>query len=319
MRKFQTAPLLSLAVLFLPTLGEASQSVNLLHEGLSIVAGLSSIEPNDRLTACAQLDTLRVQLTPVIGSFPQLRHLYTSLPELKERFCTSDVPSDTIREFSSQAGTPQAPTLPPNCNTGIGPIPNCTFNEENGRGLFTMGQTAFQKKPNFLVCVMSAGAGSWMLHSDYIIKGRCLVSGIDWKDTPPRSDVDGVFNWLEASAHRSPIALPQPLSEQCRQAFPEAAFCSPSMVVLPTRDTNVFDICSLHSHQNQWNVVLFRINNSNSHWDCETKDLRVVDQQIEFGGRDWECVPNVVGHVNNRCILPFVPTTEEVMIYDPEG
>ncbi len=108
------------------------------------------------------------------------------------------------------------------------------------------------------------------------------------------------------------MEIPFALAEQCLTTFTDAAFCSPTLVVMPTQNPDVFDACGLQTNLHDFNAIVARIAHGTSRWVCESKDLRVVDKQNRLSMREWDCVPNMWGNISAGCKLPYLPTTQHV-------
>jgi hypothetical protein len=198
----------------------------------------------------------------------------------------------------------------PLCNTEAGNIPECAFNHQNGHGLFVLQQANKHSFPNFLVCASTAGQTRSFLDFTELVSSRCLVSSLDWANGSGRSDFRGVFNWANMKSRYDILAMPAPLAQHCASAFSEATYCSPSLLVLSTRTTEEFDVCSLYTKRSSLNLIVLEVHRGNSKWKCERKDLRNPDSQERLPVGDWNCVPDLWGNVNELCALPYIPTTE---------
>jgi hypothetical protein len=299
----------------------------LLEEGLNAAIDVSTSADTGLDVACEQLQNTVLLFDKFETKFPLIKPLGKQLRNLETRVCEERIPrgksvseeaynsENSLEEDVSEADSISSASVwrtQPRCNAGHGPIANCTFRHQNGRGFFTLAERGRYSFPNALACVMNAGSGNWLLESDYVISSRCLVSSVDWRAPSGRSDVLGLFQWLEEPAARKPIELPSALANQCESSFPEAAFCSPTLLVLPSKHAHKFDVCGLHTRRHSMNGIVFRIATGTSKWKCETKDLRVVDEQKRLSDAEWHCVPNRWGNVSNMCLLPYIPTTKNV-------
>jgi hypothetical protein len=235
------------------------------------------------------------------------------------------LPTEVLEDTSGgapQSNTPDAKpkkqiapwTSQPLCNNKWGDLPQCSFNHKNGHGLFVLKQPQVVNDPNFLVCVNMAGQQqSWIDHRE-LISARCQVSSMDWEYGSGRSDYRGVLNWLTDNARDEAITMPALLATQCNQVFPEAAICSPSLLVLPTSSANEFDVCALHTLRQGINLIILEVHQGNSKWKCERKDLNKPDRQERLSVAEWSCVPNAWGYVDKLCPLPYIPTTEPLRV-----
>jgi hypothetical protein len=166
------------------------------------------------------------------------------------------------------------------------------------------------------VCAFTGATGEWLFESDYVISSKCVVSELDWRSPGGRPDVRGVFQWLDEPGTRKPAKLPFALGEQCQTTFSDAAFCSPTLVVMPTQNPDVYDACGLQTHLKGFNPIVVNIVRGQSRWVCETKDLRVVNKQERLSVHEWDCVPNLRGNISSMCKLPYLPTTKSVRYRD---
>jgi hypothetical protein len=247
------------------------------------------------------------------------------LRNLEERLNRMLPTQGAVEGFALNAdeGEPAAPqnngwNAQPLCNDANFAITECSFTHKNGHGLFVVGQPGVHSGSNFLVCASMAGQSQSFLDSSELVTSRCMVSSLDWRNGTGRSDYRGVFNWLIDATRYEAKNIPALLAEQCRTAFPEAAYCAPTLLVLPTGDSNLLDVCGLHTQRNDINLVVLRIHQGNSRWKCERKNLAIADSQPRLSVAEWSCVPNAWGYVDPLCALPYIPTTEPLRVCPDE-
>ncbi len=304
----------ALALLIVGALGESvahgATSADVLQESLNVMTEVSSADAKELPKQCQKFKVFVEKVTPILEKHPQLSKLSQRLQEFEKRVCP-----DGNSAFENAPPVAPLPNMTvwssqPKCKERVGVIPYCEFRHTNGRGLFALSQNDKLWAPNFLVCASTAGSQQMAFGSDYLIETKCRISNVDWIAGSGRPDVQGLFYWLEQPATRTSIEIPQALAQQCDTMFPEAVFCSPTLMVLPTQKRDFVDVCSLETYLAKVDFVVVRVSSGNSRWTCETKNLRNVDAQENLTAQEWGCVPNQFGKTDGRCALPYIPTTQ---------
>jgi hypothetical protein len=240
-------------------------------------------------------------------------HLNTSLAENLENGANpSNSPSNRTEDPRKKDFAPWS--AQPLCNGAWGNIHTCEFNHKNGHGLLILQQKSVNSFPNYLVCASMTGQTNNWFDNTEIVTSNCLVSSVDWRSNPGRSDARGVLSWLQEPASYKTLSVPASLAEHCKGLFAEASYCSPTLLVLPSENPHAFDVCWLKTFRSETRLVVLDVNTYNSEWHCERKDLRFVDTQERLGANAWRCVANDWGYVNPKCPLPYIPTTQRIRV-----
>ena len=166
---------------------------------------------------------------------------------------------------------------------------------------------------------MTAGQSGGAFSSGYAITSRCLVSSADWRayasnvgpDLSARSDVQGLLTWMYQDSYMAPMAMPGSLYSQCRDAFSDSLFCSPSLIVLPTQVPEQVDVCKLDSRRSALNLGIIKISSGSSKWTCTRTDLRLQERDEILSTQEENCVPNMLGQVDPQCDLPYIPRAQQ--------
>lgn len=308
----------SFAALALPS-ACALASASLVQRGLNALTAVSTVAPAQRTSACAEVRAAKVALEEALPSEPVLESLHSRLGRADAVFCSvqeNDVNTDPAVQTNPLVWQSQ-----PECTDSPRQVYRCSYNHDRGRGMFIYERPTPPVLEHFLVCAQSAGESSGLFSSGYSITSRCVVSSVDWfayvrldPQIRIRSDVRGVLRWESGRAKTRPIQLPRFLAEQCATAFSEAIFCSPTLMVLPTTNPNVVDVCGLHSSRQALGLQFIHISSVSSQWQCTRTDLRVqTPEPNTLSVKESECIPDSSGEVDASCDLPYLPRDQTIV------
>lgn len=195
------------------------------------------------------------------------------------------------------------------CQTSDERLIHCEHRGENGRGLVVYtGRNSLENSPS-LVCAHFEGTYRSPFEQEQQIAARCVVTEFDWRYEGMRSDVYGVKNWLYQKVAHSPLQIPAALKSQCAEVFPDAIYCTPSLIVFPESDTTRVSICQLNTLDRVFGLgAILRVGSWNSRWICESKSLMVPNQDERLSVEERQCVPDHLGqHKTPYCRFPYMP------------
>lgn len=185
----------------------------------------------------------------------------------------------------------------------------CEHNGASGRGLFVYsGSESYTNSPS-LVCAHFAATGRSPFELYQEVDHRCVLTEFDWRYESSRSDVQGMKTWLKTEVAHSNLQIPASLAEQCQRVFPDALYCTPTLIVLRERNPDEVSICGLKTRAQLLGLLpLLRISSLNSRWACESKSLLSPDSDQRLSVEERSCVPDHLGRLmNNYCRLPYMP------------
>lgn len=195
------------------------------------------------------------------------------------------------------------------CQTANERILHCEHKAGGGRGLFVYaGQDSLENSPS-LVCVHYEATYHSPFEREQEVSARCVVTEFDWRYESSRSDVVGIKNWLSADVMHSPIQIPAALKQQCSSVFPDALYCTPTLIVFPETDSTRVGICQLKTHDRLFGLgPILRVGSWNSRWDCESKSLVIPNPDERLSVEERQCVPDHLGRQQKPyCRLPYLP------------
>ena len=252
-------------------------------------------------------------------------------------------------------------------------VRECIYNHAWGKGSFILRSPSFkgkltlnqlnEKKPHYLICVLSNTKKEGRTHLLYNIQSKCEVSSVffdyylekietkvelnplasegeerpkeklSWRerrklkkekkkrrdttirtslDDDLRSDIKGLFYWIDKKTKYDPVKIPQPLMTQCNEVFKDAYFCTPTLIVLPTIEEDVVDICQMKTKNTDIRVPFLRVAKANSKWDCQSTDMKEPTFKEKLDKKEHLCVPRDSGNIKKSCLLPYIPNDQEV-------
>lgn len=307
-----------LAGFLYPIYGLANgDSTSLLAEHLNAVTEVLSGGPAgscDRLS-----DVLRAMQWLSAPERARLKSVIHSSETILRSHCAAEPGflDNTSREIPSEIWN-----TAPRCDAGERRVRLCRYSHETGRGLFLYRHDVRAAPSNYLVCALSSNSNGGPFSTSYAITSECRVSSLSWDaylplDPSPlhmRSDVVGVLTWPDQDARGTPIELPVALATQCEQAFPEAAFCSPTLIALPVPGRGLIDVCSLRTIRRGVGLPFIRIESASSKWRCQRMDLEkriVFDPNSPIPVGEENCVADDSGAIDGSCQFPYVPRTQD--------
>jgi hypothetical protein len=226
--------------------------------------------------------------------------------------------NQTVESGSAQNTPPSIWTSEPFCNQNSGNVLACKYSHTNERGIFILKQPNKLSFANYLVCTQSADETSGLFASGYAIKSRCELSSVHWQSyanldpsQEMRSDVKGLLNWTNQTTNSRPISMPQLLADQCATAFPEALYCTPTLMVLPTKTDEKVDVCGLQTEKWALGAVVISITSASSKWVCTQFDLSNTVTENNLSYAEAQCIPNANSEYDSSCDLPYIPRTQE--------
>lgn len=279
--------------------GPLSDSMNLLLRAAdnNVGNGLS-------LDDCRQLDELRTDAArPAHDRFKNVADRFW------KKLCDDASEDGTAVQVDASPKDVQIWDGQPLCRTGDERILHCSHNSVTGRGLFVYsGSDTTQNSPTLVCAHFSASSRSPF---DYLQEtgSRCVVTEFDWRYESLRSDVRGVYNWQSSPIGSAALQIPALLTEQCSKVFSDAAYCTPTLIVLREKEETSISTCALRTHDQRFGVGPFlRINSSNSRWHCERKSLLVPNKDERLSVEERSCIPDEFGRIkNDYCRLPYLP------------
>ncbi|MFZ9518852.1 MAG: hypothetical protein ACO3A4_00075 [Silvanigrellaceae bacterium] len=201
----------------------------------------------------------------------------------------------------------------PMCRQGDERTIACSHNPTTGRGLFAYSGSSTPANSPTLVCAHYEMSALSPLDFVQEIGSRCAVAEFDWRYEGSRSDVFGIQNWVNSSKGAAALRMPGWLKDQCQMSFPDALYCTPTLIVLPERDATTLSVCALKTRDYRFGLGPFlRISSVNSAWHCESKSLLVPDRDQRLSVEERSCVPDDLGRVmNDYCRLPYMPVARK--------
>ncbi|MBM3383165.1 MAG: hypothetical protein FJY29_12110 [Betaproteobacteria bacterium] len=199
------------------------------------------------------------------------------------------------------------------CSAGDQRLIRCEHRGENGRGLLVYaGRDSWDNSPTLVCAHVEATYRSPFEHEQQVA-ARCVVTEFDWRYEGLRSDVYGVINWLLQKAPHAPLQIPAALKSQCTEVFPDAIYCTPTLIVFPETDPTRVGICQLNTHDRVLGLgAILKIGSWNSHWVCESKSLIVPDMDSRLSVEERQCVPDHLGqHKTPYCRFPYMPVARK--------
>ncbi|NBW82318.1 hypothetical protein EBR21_11245, partial [bacterium] len=121
----------------------------------------------------------------------------------------------------------------------------CSHNTITGRGLFAYSGSSGPINSPTLVCAHYEISSRSPLDFTQEVDSRCVLTEFDWRYEGSRSDVFGMHDWLNSSKGATSLSMPGWLKDQCSRSFPDALYCTPSLIVLPESDPSSLSICAL--------------------------------------------------------------------------
>ena len=240
----------------------------------------------------------------------------------------------------------------------------CIYNHAWGKGSFILRSPSLkgkltlnklnEKRPLYLICVLSNTKKEGRTHLLYNIQSKCEVSSVffdyyldkiktkvelnpspkkvkkpkeklSWRerrklkkekrkrkdtkirsglDNDLRSDLKGLFYWIDKKTKYDPVKIPEPLMTQCKEVFKDAYFCTPTLIVLPTIEDDVVDICQMKTKNTDVRVPL-RVAKANSKWDCKSTDMKEPTFKEKLDRKEHLCVPRDSEKLKELSTLTF--------------
>jgi hypothetical protein len=199
------------------------------------------------------------------------------------------------------------------CNTADSRLIHCEHRGENGRGLLVYaGRDSLENSPT-LVCAHFEATYRSPFEHEQQIAARCVVTEFDWRYEGLRSDVYGVKNWLQQKTAHSPLQIPGALKSQCTEVFPDAIYCTPTLIVFPESDPTRVSTCQLSTHDRVLGLgAVLRVGSWNSRWVCESRSLITPDKDTRLSIEERACVPDHLGqHKTSYCRFPYMPVARK--------
>ncbi|MEN9529465.1 MAG: hypothetical protein RI932_1338 [Pseudomonadota bacterium] len=195
------------------------------------------------------------------------------------------------------------------CNSADERLIHCEHRGENGRGLLVYaGRNSWDNSPT-LVCAHYEATYRSPFEHEQQVASRCVVTEFDWRYEGLRSDVYGVKNWLYQKTLHSPLQIPAALKSQCSEVFPDAIYCTPTLIVFPESDPNRVSTCQLNTNDRILGLgAILRVGSWNSRWVCESKSLIEPDKDARLSVEERQCVPDHLGQQKTPyCRFPYMP------------
>lgn len=195
------------------------------------------------------------------------------------------------------------------CAQGHDQVLQCEHRAANGRGIFVYAGNATPENSPTLVCVHFEATYRRPFEREQLVDARCVVTEFDWRYEAVRSDVSGIGNWMMTPVNHSPVQIPAALKEQCSQVFPDALYCTPTLIVFPESSGKSVGICHLRTHDSILGLgALLKIGSWNSRWECESKNLDIPDRDVRLSVEERSCIPDHLGQQRNPfCRFPYLP------------
>ena len=353
---------------------------------LNSISKITSVEKVDREKHCNKLEDYIYNLQEELSQNKFIKSTIKNTTSFINKHCydgSSQFVLENTEEVSSEEPLGIKPPHPNLARPHIwtdGPyclesenVRECLYNHNWGKGSFVLRSPSFkgklsleklnERRPNYLVCVLSNTKKEGRTHLLYNIKSKCEVSSVFfdyyfkkvetkidpienkeseiedlnkkklswWQkrklrkkknknikkvrtvlDQDLRSDLKGLFNWIDKKTKYDPVKIPKPLMTQCSEVFKDAYFCTPTLIVLPTTEDDVVDICSMKTKNIDVRVPFLRVVKANSKWDCKSVDMKVPTFKEKLDKDDHLCVPRDSGKIKKSCLLPYIPNEQEV-------
>lgn len=199
------------------------------------------------------------------------------------------------------------------CQTADERVLHCEHRGENGRGMFVYaGQPSLENSPS-LVCAHFEATYRSPFELEQQVAARCVVTAFDWRYESQRSDALGIKTWLASRVNHSPLQIPAALKKQCAAVFPDALYCTPTLIVFPESDSTRVGVCQLKTHDRVFGLgALLRIGSWNSRWECESKSTLLPDEDERLSVEERSCVPDHLGQqMTPFCRLPYMPVARK--------
>jgi hypothetical protein len=195
------------------------------------------------------------------------------------------------------------------CRSGDERIQVCEHGSANGRGLFVYASSRSLENRPSLVCAHFESNYRNPFEHEQVIDGRCVVTEFDWRYESARSDVYGIRNWLKSEVNHSALEIPAALKAQCSQIFPDALYCTPTLIIFPESEESRVGVCRLRTHDRVLGLgAILRVGRWNSQWDCQSVSMLVPDKDSRLSSAERECVPDHLGQLKTPfCRLPYMP------------
>ncbi|MEN9825415.1 MAG: hypothetical protein RI953_1160 [Pseudomonadota bacterium] len=227
--------------------------------------------------------------------------------------CARSPENDPQNPYTTKSPLDETWDGKPNCRQSDQRTITCSHNPVTGRGLFAYSGSSTPTNSPTLVCAHHETSSQSPLDMTQEINSRCVLTEFDWRYEGSRSDVFGMHNWLNSSKGAAALSMPGWLKDQCSNSFPDALYCTPTLIVLPESDPASLSICALKTRDYRFGLgPILRISSSNSHWQCESKSLLVPDKDQRLTVEERSCVPDELGRVMNEyCRLPYMPVARK--------
>ncbi len=199
------------------------------------------------------------------------------------------------------------------CQTADERVLHCEHRGENGRGMFVYaGQSLLENSPS-LVCAHFEATYRSPFELEQQVAARCVVTEFDWRYEAQRSDALGIKNWLASRVNHSPLQIPDALKKQCAAVFPDALYCTPTLIVFPESDSTRVGVCQLKTYDRVFGLgALLRIGSWNSRWECESKSTLLPDKDDRLSVEERSCVPDHLGRqMTPFCRFPYMPVARK--------
>jgi len=289
-----------------------------LTDALNLMLRLSDENANQGITQ----DDCQ-QLADFLSEAERDTNLSRFAPQAQKIFknkCGASVEGDPLNSAPA-AATDSAWDGVPQCGSQGGRVLFCEHNPKTGRGLFALGGTANPENSPTLVCAHFEASSRSPF--DYLqeVTNRCVVTEFDWRYEGSRSDVLGMKTWLKSPVGSAALRMPAALRDQCSQVFPDAWYCTPTMIVLPEQDISRVTVCGLETRAQRFGFgPILHIGSANSRWTCESKNLMIPDKDERLSVEERSCVPDHLGRLmNDYCRLPYMPVLRSpVRTYIPQ-
>jgi hypothetical protein len=260
---------------------------------------------------------------------PHLSNLVNYSKDVYDEVCS------VLKDASDSSSFPDIPIdsliwdRAPQCKLDDPAVKFCDFTHFKNKGIFVYKD---EESENYLVCGTAHGKRDGLFRDRYFIDSKCKVSNVNWDDYIDNGTNNSVrgslyeaevfFRWFRTPSKYSALQVPNLLAKQCKAAFPNAKFCIPTLIIIPTANPHVFDECHLETKRLRVDALFIHYSKRHSKWVCKSHDLTkvVVEDQHKSKG----CVPSPAGRVLNSrnphgttttgqiskgCRLPYIPQT----------
>ncbi|NRA63136.1 MAG: hypothetical protein HRU19_01565 [Pseudobacteriovorax sp.] len=188
----------------------------------------------------------------------------------------------------------------------------CDFNHKIGKGVFIYQRPDLPYPDRYLVCGLVNSASSGWLGSGQTTRSLCRKSEGHWKSWlkfesgPSRT----FFKWYNTDFVGKPQKVPAALIDNCKNAFPQAKYCTPQLVIIPDNSPTSLNVCSLYTSRSTFNFFgIFQIGGGTSRWSCTTENLKQKVKPKNKIVDERRCLDHRGPSLPNNCALPWIPYT----------